>query len=60
MARKMMIHLHTEPTTFKNLKWSYKMEEWEVEVMAIVGKWAMVRRSCCVPLVVPTTTLVEK
>ena len=57
---KKMIHIHTEPVVFKNRRWTYHHEEWVVEVLAIVGAWAMVRREKCVPFVVPKTTLVEK
>ncbi len=40
------------PTTFSNGKWTYKFEDVEVEVMAVVKGYAMARRKGCYPFVV--------
>lgn len=45
------------PESLVNGKWTHKAEEWEVEVMAIVGKYAMVRRKACFPFVVSVKEL---
>lgn len=41
-------------------KWAWKTETWDVEVLAIVGVHAMVRRKGCYPFVVGTKRLTMK
>ena len=66
VKKKMMIYRHEIPVwvnqTATSKKWGWldkKIEEWQVEVMAEVGKYAMVRRKGCMPFVVSTKDLVE-
>jgi len=66
VKKKMMIYRHEIPVwvnqTATSKKWGWldkKIEEWQVEVMAEVGKYAMVRRKDCMPFVVSTKDLVE-
>jgi hypothetical protein len=50
----------TEPYKYDGKKWEYRTVVFEVEVMATVGIWAMVRRKGCVPFVCNTSELKVK
>lgn len=45
------------PDFFLGGKWFYETDSFQVEVMAVSGKWAMCRRSRCVPFVAETKDL---
>lgn len=47
----------TIPKTFKNERWIYETEKRDVILMAVSGKYAMVRRSGCMPYVCPLKDL---
>ena len=51
------IYRQTLPEKFDGKKWTYKTVEYEVIVMAVVGKHAMVRRPRCLPFVVDVKSL---
>lgn len=40
-------------------KWASKIEVWPVQLLALSGVWAMVRRKRCIPFVVLTKELSE-
>jgi hypothetical protein len=48
---KLAILTQKVPDNFVNLKWEYKINKFEVRVMAISGGYAMVRRKGCLPFV---------
>lgn len=48
---KHRVHRCVTPDRFTGGKWTYRTEDRDVVVMAISGKWAMVRRPRCVPYV---------
>lgn len=59
---KHVVHRKTSQRSYQNGKWEYETEERDVILMALSGKWAMVRRPKCMPytvyvkeLVLPTT-----
>lgn len=58
MARKSYYH-NTDPESFHDGKGTYKDKYFEVSVMVIVDKYAMVRRPRCYPFVVPAEKLCE-
>jgi len=45
------------PKGFDGKKWSYEINQFEVIVLAVVGKVAMVKRSKCYPIIVDTKDL---
>ena len=47
----------TSPDKLKAGKWTYKTEERDVILMAVSGKYAMVRRKCCSPYVCDVSEL---
>ncbi len=50
--KKRTIYFHKTPFSYNPKEgWVEKTEEWEVEVMAIAKKYAMVRRKGCMPFV---------
>lgn len=51
MKFKTAIHEVVSPDKFDGKNWSYKTELREVEVMAVVAGFAMVRRKKCAPYV---------
>jgi hypothetical protein len=59
MKYKKMIYHHNYPVGIVGGKWVYKTNEFEVEVMAIVDNYAMVRRKRCMPFVVNVKDLSE-
>ena len=52
MKKQMAVLKQKRPVSY-NLKdgWTYEHTEWEVEVMATAGIYAMVRRKGCSPVV---------
>jgi hypothetical protein len=48
---KLAIFTRKEPANFINFKWEYKINKFEVRVMAISEGYAMVRRKGCIPFV---------
>lgn len=50
----------TVPDKFDGKKWTHKTEEFEVIVLAIAGRYAMVRRPRCMPFVVNAKDLEAK
>jgi len=47
------------PHSFDGKKWTYKTTSFEVEVMSVVGIWAMVRRKGGVPFTCNISQLKE-
>ncbi len=58
--KKKMILKREVPDRFVGGKWFSRIEEFEVTVMAIADRYAMVRRPGCVPFVEPEQNLREK
>ena len=54
------IHKLVSPEKYDGKKWTYKTNLIEVEVMAIVDKFAMVRRKGCAPYVCQVKEIKEK
>lgn len=48
---KLAILTRKESSNFINYKWEYKINKFEVRVMATVDGYAMVRRKGCMPFV---------
>lgn len=51
------IHRCTQPDAYRGGKWTFRTEDRDVILMAVVDKWAMVRRPRCVPYVCPASEL---
>jgi len=57
---KTAIHKLVSPDKFDGKKWTYKTDLYEVEVMGVVGRFAMVRRKGCAPYVCQSKEIQEK
>ena len=57
---KTATHKLVSPDKFDGKKWSYKTDLHEVEVMAVVNNFAMVRRKGCAPYVCQVKEIQEK
>jgi len=51
LVGKHVSHIHAAPETHHNGKWTYSIERRNVVLLALSGKWAMVRRPGCMPYV---------
>ena len=58
--KKIMILRREEPEYFNGKVWKYNTIEFEVQVMSIVEKYAMVRRKGCMPFVIGIKNLIER
>ena len=59
MRAQRMIHRVSTPVSCDGKKWKYETEDRDVVVLAIVGKYAMVRRPRCLPYVADVKDLHE-
>jgi hypothetical protein len=57
---KRCVHVATNPKAFKAGKWEYETDRREVVLMAVSGKFAMVRRPRCGPYVCSVKELEPK
>jgi hypothetical protein len=58
MVGRHIVHLKTSPRSYQNGKWQYETEERDVILMAVSGKWAMIRRPRCAPYTAEVKELV--
>ena len=59
MKEKRMILRRQVPENFTGGRWTYKTEEFQVIVMAVVGAHAMVRRPRCEPFIAKAKELFD-
>ena len=57
---KIATHKRVSPDKFDGKNWSYKTDLHEVEVMAVVAGYAMVRRKGCAPYICQVKEIKEK
>ena len=58
LVGKHISHICSSPESFH--KWAYSVERRDVILLALSGKWAMVRRPGCVPYVCEVSELCIK
>lgn len=60
MKKECKILTQSLPDTYDGFKWKYKTVSFDVEVMSIVGKYAMVRRKGAFPFVCKASQLSDQ